>query len=217
MTSFRSGSAPCRYARRCSASTTDGSTIRRRGTAPARTVGSSQRGSTPDGRGCRLTFPSRATSCRAKQPRERCDRCRRDPTTRPRPPRLAPFPISGESRRTIASLAQRRLTARLLLTATRSRRAPQRDERKATHSGVSQHPGGRLPRPGDAQAESRYADGNRRAAAFLGRETPGSPLYERGPWCQAPLCLCGTGRVCERGGRPPAGCRRNTVRRAGEG
>ena len=35
------------------------------------------------------------------------------------------------------------------------------------------HPAGRLPHPGDAQAESRYADGSRRAAAFR-PETPGS-------------------------------------------
>ena len=134
MTSFWSASAPSGYARRCSASTTDGSTMGRRGTAPARTVGSSQCGSTPDGRGCRLTFPSRATGCRAKQPRELRDRCRRDPTTRPRPPRLAPFRISGESGRTIASLAQRRFIARLLLRATRSRRRRKRDARKATPS-----------------------------------------------------------------------------------
>jgi hypothetical protein len=51
--------------------------------------------------------------------------------------------------------------------------------RNATHSGVSPHPAGRLPRPGDAQAESLYADGSRRAAAFLRPETPGWPRRDK--------------------------------------
>ena len=47
----------------------------RRRTAPARTIGSSQRGRTPAGRSCRPTpEPIRATGRRAKQPRRRRDR-----------------------------------------------------------------------------------------------------------------------------------------------
>jgi len=36
---------------------------------------------------------------------------------------------------------------------------------------------GRLHRPDDAQAESRAADGSRRTAALIARETPGSPRF----------------------------------------
>ena len=45
----------------------------------------------------------------------------------------------------------------------------------ATHRVVSPRPAGRVHRPEDAQAESSGADGSRRAAAFIGHETAGSP------------------------------------------
>jgi hypothetical protein len=50
-----------------------------------------------------------------------------------------------------------------------------RRERFATRSAVSPRPPGRLHRPDDGQAESREADGSRRTAALIRRETPGSP------------------------------------------
>ena len=88
--------------------------------------------------------------------------------------------------------------------------------RNATHSRVSPHPAGRLPRPGDAQAESRYADGSRRAAAFLGPETPGSPRLQwwrgrrrRDGWRSKGCALLTAGAA---GGRPELARRRFSKR-----
>jgi hypothetical protein len=47
--------------------------------------------------------------------------------------------------------------------------------RKATHRAVSARPAGLAHRPDDAQAGPREDAGSRRAAAFIGRETSGSP------------------------------------------
>ena len=75
----------------------------------------------------------------------------------------------------------------------------------ATRSGVSRGPAGRLHRPDDARAESREADGSRRTAALIGRETPGSPRTEEPRRARGDGCLARERRKPNRATRTAAG------------